>query len=67
MGTRNIKVSIILKALNDDGWKLVNYEGSHRQFRHPVKTGKVTVNGKPSDVIWGSQLKSIENQSELKF
>lgn len=38
-----IKVSEILKKLEADGWYLVNYEGSHRQFKHPTKKGKVTV------------------------
>ena len=42
-------------------------KGSHRQFKHPVKPGKVTVNGHPSDVVCGFLLKSIEAQSGLKF
>ena len=62
-----IKVSEILKKLEADGWYLVNYEGSHRQFKHPVKKGKVTVNGHPSDDVWGFLLKSIEKQSGLRF
>ena len=63
----NIKVSKILDALNRDGWVLMAQKGSHRQFKHPTKTGKVTVNGQPSDVICGFVLKSIESQSGLKF
>ena len=50
-----------------DGWYLVHQVGSHRQFRHPTKKGKVTVNGKPSDDTWGDELKSIEKQSGLTF
>ena len=57
----------IIKILEADGWYLVNYEGSHRQFKHPTKKGKVTVNGSSSDDVWGFLLKSIENQSGLKF
>ena len=64
---RNVKVSSILDALNRDGWVLMAQKGSHRQFKHPTKKGKVTVNGSPSDVIWGDLLKSIESQSGLKF
>ena len=56
---RNIKVSTILNALSRDGWVLVAQKGSHRQFKHPTKTGKVTVNGQPSDVICGFLLNSI--------
>lgn len=62
-----IKVSKILRDLKEDGWYLVNYEGSHRQFEHPTKPGQVTVNGKPSDDVWGWLLKNIENQSGLIF
>ena len=62
-----VKVSKILKMLAEDGWVKVHQVGSHRQFKHPTKPGKVTVNGKESDDTWGSELKSIENQSGLKF
>ncbi|WP_300725896.1 type II toxin-antitoxin system HicA family toxin [uncultured Bacteroides sp.] len=62
-----VKVSAILQKLRHDGWILVNQEGSHRQFKHPTKKGKVTVNGHPNDDVWGFLLKSIENQSGLKF
>jgi len=62
-----VKGAKILKDLKADGWYLVNYEGSHRQFEHPVKPGKVTVNGSSSTEFWGKLLKSIENQSGLVF
>jgi predicted RNA binding protein YcfA (HicA-like mRNA interferase family) len=62
-----VKTGRILKMLADDGWYIVHQRGSHRQFRHPVKKGKVTVNGKPSDDTWGAELKSIEKQSGLVF
>ena len=42
-------MTILLRQLHDDGWRLKNQEGSHRQLVHPTKTGKVTVNGHPSD------------------
>lgn len=62
-----IKVSEILKRLNEDGWYLVHQKGSHRQLKHESKSGKVTVNGKLSDDVTGNILKSIEKQSGLKF
>jgi predicted RNA binding protein YcfA (HicA-like mRNA interferase family) len=37
---KKYKVSEILKMLRDDGWELINQEGSHRQFKHPAKKGK---------------------------
>lgn len=39
-----LKVKEVIKMLEDDGWYLKNIKGSHRQFKHPTKEGKVTVN-----------------------
>ena len=64
---KTVKVSAIIQKLLADGWYSVNQEGSHRQFKHPTKKGKVTVNGSSSDDVWGFLLKSIEKQSGLKF
>jgi predicted RNA binding protein YcfA (HicA-like mRNA interferase family) len=61
-----MKVRDILKRLAEDGWMLKNTEGSHRQFTHAVKLGKVTVNGKPGDDIQGWLLRSIWKQAGLK-
>ncbi|HYB32862.1 MAG TPA: type II toxin-antitoxin system HicA family toxin [Steroidobacteraceae bacterium] len=44
-----MKVADILRMLHDDGWYLVATRGSHRQYKHPTKPGRVTVPGKPSD------------------
>lgn len=52
--------------LQDDGWFLVATRGSHRQFTHPVKPGRVTVAGKPSDDLAPGTLNSILEQSGLK-
>jgi len=52
--------------LDDDGWFLVATRGSHRQFKHPVKSGRVTVAGKPSDDLAPGTLNSILKQSGLK-
>ena len=63
-----VKVSEIIKQLREDGWYLYRHNGtSHRQYKHPTKKGKTTVNGKPSADISGSLLKSIEQQSGLTF
>jgi predicted RNA binding protein YcfA (HicA-like mRNA interferase family) len=45
---------------------LKNQEGSHRQFVHPLKTGKVTVAGHESDDVPPKTLKSILKQAGLK-
>ena len=61
------KTSEVLRILLADGWYIVAQKGSHRQLKHPIKSGKVTLNGKPSSDIWGAELKSVEKQSGLKF
>jgi predicted RNA binding protein YcfA (HicA-like mRNA interferase family) len=61
-----MKVSDILRMLSDDGWYLASTKGSHRQFKHPSKPGRVTVAGKPSDDLAPGTLNSILKQSGLK-
>jgi len=61
-----MKVREILKLLKQDGWYLVTTEGSHRQFKHPTKSGRVTVSGHPGDDIHPKTLKSILTQAGLQ-
>ena len=60
---KKFKVKEIINMLLADGWFLKNKEGSHRQFKHPAKPGKVTVNGKPSDTLSQELLNSIFKQA----
>lgn len=61
-----IKVSEAIKLIQKDGWYLVNQEGSHRQFKHSEKTGRVTIAGKLSDDLAPGTLNSILKQAGLK-
>ena len=61
-----MKVRDVLKSLKQDGWILRNQEGSHRQFIHPVKSGKVTVAGHEADEMPPKTLKSILRQADLR-
>jgi predicted RNA binding protein YcfA (HicA-like mRNA interferase family) len=61
-----MKVSEVLRLLSQDGWYLVATRGSHRQFKHPVKPGRVTVAGKPSDDLAPGTLNSVLKQAGLK-
>ena len=56
----------VIKALEADGWIEVAQKGSHRQFRHPAKPGRVTVVHPSKDFPVGT-LRSMETQSGLKF
>jgi predicted RNA binding protein YcfA (HicA-like mRNA interferase family) len=65
--TLTVKVRDVLKLLRHDGWKQVRMKGSHRQFRHPDKSGTVTVAGKPGIDIPIGTLKNILKQAKLKY
>jgi len=60
-----MKVRDVLKLLRSDGWVLRNQEGSHRQFVHTTKPGKVTVAGHESDEMPPKTLKSIMRQANI--
>ncbi|MDL2337861.1 MAG: type II toxin-antitoxin system HicA family toxin [Pseudomonadota bacterium] len=62
-----MKVSEVLRLLQVDGWYLVATRGSHRQFKHAIKPGRVTVPGKPSDDLAPGTLNSIQKQTGLKL
>jgi predicted RNA binding protein YcfA (HicA-like mRNA interferase family) len=61
-----MKVSEVLRMLQDDGWFLAATRGSHRSSGIPVKPGRVTVPGKPNDDLAPGTLNSILKQSGLK-
>ena len=56
----------IIKMLEKDGWYKADQSGSHIQFRHPSKKGRVTVPHPKKDIPIDT-LKSIERQSGIKF
>jgi len=43
-----LKIRDVIKLLQNDGWVLVRTRGSHRQYKHPKKPGRVTAAGNPS-------------------
>ncbi len=61
-----MKVKEVIALIEQDGWQLARTRGSHRQFKHPAKTGLVTVAGKPSDDIAPGTQSSILKQAGLK-
>jgi len=54
-----MKVRDIIKAIEADGWRMVAQKGSHRQFKHPAKSGRVTVPGHPGDDLY----RGLENNA----
>lgn len=61
-----VKVREAIKLIESDGWVQVATRGSHRQFKHAVKPGRVTVAGKPSDDLAPGTRNSILKQAGLK-
>jgi predicted RNA binding protein YcfA (HicA-like mRNA interferase family) len=61
-----MKVGDLLRRLLDDRWFLAATRGSHRQFKHPTKPGRVTVAGKPSDDLAPGTVNSILKQAGLR-
>jgi len=61
-----LTVREVIRVLEADGWYLVATKGSHRQYKHKIKAGRVTVAGKPSEEVAPGTLNSILKQSGLK-
>jgi len=61
-----MKVREIIRQIEADGWYLVASRGSHRQYKHPSKSGRVTIAGKRSDDLAPGTLNSILKQAGLK-
>lgn len=61
-----MKIKDLIALLESDGWQQVRQKGSHRQFHHPVKSGTVTVAGKPSVDVPSGTLINVLKQAGLK-
>lgn len=54
-----MKIRKVIKLIEDEGWYLARTKGDHRQYKHPVKKGLVTISGKLSDDVSKGTLNSI--------
>lgn len=63
---RRYKVREVIEMLKKDGWYQIGQRGSHRQFKHPTKKGRVTVNEKLSATLDQRMLNSIWKQAGWK-
>lgn len=61
-----MKIRDIIRLIERDGWFLVVTEGSHRQFKHQTKRGRVTIAGHLGDDLAPGTLSSILKQAGLK-
>lgn len=60
-----MKVREVIKLIEEDGWYLVTTKGSHRQYKHPNKPGRVTIAGHPGDELAPGTLNSVLKQAQL--
>ena len=60
-----MKVREIIKLIEADGWYRIKAKGGHRQYKHPVKRGRVTVPGQMSANLDEKTEKSILQQAGL--
>jgi len=61
-----MKVRDIIKLIENDEWYLVTTRGSHRQYKHPIKLGRVTIAGHPGNDLAQGTLNSVLKQAKLK-
>jgi predicted RNA binding protein YcfA (HicA-like mRNA interferase family) len=61
-----VKVRDVILLIEADGWYLVASKGSHHQYKHPQKPGRVTIAGHPNDDLAPGTLHSIWKQAKLK-
>ena len=61
-----MKVRDVIKLLEEDGWYLARTKGDHRQYKHPITAGLVTIAGHLNDDIAKATLNSILKQAGLK-
>ena len=63
---KTYKVSDIIRIIENDGWYLERQSGSHRQYKHPLKKGLVTIScHKLSKDVPILTLKSIIKQAQI--
>ncbi|HZO57753.1 MAG TPA: type II toxin-antitoxin system HicA family toxin [Bryobacteraceae bacterium] len=60
-----MKVLDAIRKIEDDGWCLAHHKGSHHQFKHPDKKGRVTIAGHPSMDLDPKTQNSILKQAGL--
>ena len=61
-----MKVREIIKLIEGDGWYRIKAKGGHRQYKHPVKRGRVTVPGQKGAELDKKTEKSILRQAGLE-
>lgn len=62
---KNMTSRELIKIIEQDGWRLVAIVGSHHQYKHPTKSGKVTIPHPKKDLA-PKTIKTILKQAGLR-
>jgi predicted RNA binding protein YcfA (HicA-like mRNA interferase family) len=60
-----MKIRDVIRLIEADGWYLAATKGSHRQYKHLTKPGRVTIAGHPGDELAPGTLNSVLKQAQL--
>ena len=61
-----MKIRDVIRLIEDDGWYLVATKGSHRQYKHTKKVGRVTIAGHLNDDLAPGTLNSVFKQAQIR-
>jgi predicted RNA binding protein YcfA (HicA-like mRNA interferase family) len=61
-----VKVRDVIKRIEADGWYLVTTKGDHRQFKHAVKKGRVTMSGHLGKEMPIGTMASVFKQAQIE-
>jgi predicted RNA binding protein YcfA (HicA-like mRNA interferase family) len=61
-----VKVRDLIRLIENDGWRHVRTRGSHQQYKHPVKSGRVTVPDYSGVDVHPDTLKSVLIQAGMR-
>ncbi len=61
-----MKVRDVIRIIEEDGWRFHSQKGSHRQYKHPFKAGRVTIAGKPGDDMAPKTLADVFRQARIE-
>jgi predicted RNA binding protein YcfA (HicA-like mRNA interferase family) len=60
-----MKIRDVIQLIEEEGWYLIVTRGSHRQYKHPTKPGRVTIAGHAGDDLAPGTLNSVLKQAQL--
>ena len=60
------KIREVIRMIENEGGYHGDTKGSHKQYKHPVKQGRVTIAGNPGHDMAPGTYNSVLKQAQLK-